>query len=415
MSIETMAGPGEALLGPAITTDPPAATLPRGVRRLLQLGRRLRHGTLSIALPGGLKVRIEGDLPGVAAGLTIHRMRVARRFLLGGQIGFADAHLDGDWDSPDVSALLGYFLQNEASLEVRSRWYRNILERLVHWRNRNSRSGSRRNIAFHYDMGNEFYRRWLDESMTYSSALFAEGAQDLAAGQRAKYARIADLAGLRPGMRVLEIGCGWGGFAEYACAERGIELVGLTLSREQLAFAERRLDAAGLAGRADLRLQDYRDVEGRFDAVVSIEMVEAVGERYWPVYFEKIRSVLAPGGRAALQAILIDDARFGRYRRSPDFIQRYIFPGGMLPSPSAFRSAAAAAGMRWAEDHGFGPDYARTVAEWRARFLAAWDEITSLGFDRRFRRLWSYYLSYCEAGFRHGSIDVRHIVFEPAP
>jgi cyclopropane-fatty-acyl-phospholipid synthase len=388
------------------TSAPPSR---RAGRLVATLAPHLKSGRLALILPDGERITFVGTEPGPDALLHLRRWRVLRRFLLGGHLAFGEAHLDGDWDSPDVAALLRYFLANEPHFDLEGSWSLRVLQRVLHRLRDNTKRRARHNIAAHYDLGNEFYARWLDAGMTYSAARFAPGSDDLAAAQDNKYRRIAELAGIRPGDRVLEIGCGWGGFAEYAAA-RGARVVGLTLSHAQLDYARDRIARAGLSERVELRLQDYRDVVGSFDRVVSIEMIEAVGEAYWPVYFDKIRSVLRPGGLAALQAILIDDARWTVYRSSPDFIQRYVFPGGMLPSPSRLRDQVMRAGLRWLADEGFATDYARTLRTWRDRFTAAWSEIAaSGGFDERFRRRWAYSLSYCEAGFDFGSIDVRQI------
>jgi cyclopropane-fatty-acyl-phospholipid synthase len=359
-------------------------------------------------LPDGERLTFRGDEPGPEAVFDVHRTRVMRRFLLGGHLAFGEAYVDGDWDSPDVAALLLYFLNNERFFHLEGSFVLRALQRILHRLRDNSRRRARDNVAAHYDLGNAFYARWLDPGMTYSAGCFEPPDCDLETAQTSKYRRMVELADIRPGHRVLEIGCGWGGFAEYA-ARCGASVVGLTLSRAQLDYARSRIARAGLADRVELRLQDYRDVAGTFDRVVSIEMIEAVGEAYWRTYFDKIRAVLEPGGRAALQAILIDEARWAIYRNSPDFIQRYIFPGGMLPTPGRLRAAIEQAGLAWAADHGFAADYARTLRLWRERFVAAWPDIAPLGFDARFCRLWTYYLSYCEAGFGFGSIDVRQI------
>jgi len=272
----------------------------------------------------------------------------------------------------------------------------------------NTRRGSRRNIAAHYDLGNAFYRLWLDRSMSYSAALFASPEETLESAQRRKYQRIAERAGITRGMRVLEVGCGWGGFLEFAARELGCHVTGITLSAAQHRFATERMAKAGLADKVDVRLQDYRDCAGRFDAVVSIEMFEAIGERNWPGYFARLADWLAPGGRAALQIITIAEPHFAAYRRAADFIQRYIFPGGMLPPESAVVRHAEAAGFSVPAIDRFGADYARTVRDWREAFLQRWPEIERLGFDARFKRMWEYYLDYCIAGFDHGRIDVAH-------
>ncbi|HUA54406.1 MAG TPA: cyclopropane-fatty-acyl-phospholipid synthase family protein [Candidatus Sulfotelmatobacter sp.] len=386
----------------------PAYPTTRRVRRLTELGTRLRAGTLTLILPDGEQMVFRGSEPGVEAEFHVRRARVMRRFLLGGHLAFGEAYVDGDWDSPDVAALLVYFLQNEPHFGLEGSWWLRLVQRALHRLRDNSRRRARDNIAAHYDLGNAFYAAWLDPGMTYSAALFAGPDDDLEAAQRNKYRRMAEIADIRPGHRVLEIGCGWGGFAQYA-AEQGASVVGITLSQAQLDYARERIGRAGLADRVELRLQDYRDVTGTFDRVVSIEMLEAVGETYWPVYFDTLRALTAPGGRIALQAITIDDARWAIYRSSPDFIQRYVFPGGMLPTPSHLRREVARVGLRWLADDGFGADYARTLKLWCARFERVWPGIAVLGFDARFRRLWRYYLSYCEAGFGFGSIDVRQI------
>jgi cyclopropane-fatty-acyl-phospholipid synthase len=329
--------------------------------------------------------------------------------LKSGDIGLAEAWIDGRWTTRDLPGLLRFFLANREAIErvvYGSRWG-GLLYRLKHLLNRNSRRGSRRNIHAHYDLGNAFYERWLDGSMNYSSAWFAEGfEQSLESAQQAKMKRALDEAGVQPGSRVLEIGCGWGAVAETA-ARAGAHLTGVTLSTEQLAWAQNRLAGAGLAERADLRLQDYRDIaDAPFDAVVSIEMFEAVGRDYWPSYFETVRRCLKPGGKACIQSITIHDDLFDRYVRSTDFIQQYIFPGGLLPSPKEFRLAAERAGLVVEQQLAFGPDYAETLRRWRAMFLAQEDAVRSLGFDTRFMRTWDFYLAYCEAAFDAGSTDV---------
>ncbi|MDP6219555.1 MAG: cyclopropane-fatty-acyl-phospholipid synthase family protein, partial [Alphaproteobacteria bacterium] len=274
------------------------------------------------------------------------------------------------------------------------------------------RDGSARNIAYHYDLGNEFYAAWLDGTMTYSSAVYETDSDDLSTAQTNKYRRLAELADIQPGDHVLEIGCGWGGFAKYAVEERGAHVTGITISKAQHEFASNRLAAAGLADRADVRLVDYRDVDGTFDKIVSIEMFEAVGQAYWQTYFEALSRLLKNGGRAALQAITIEEQAFEEYLANPDFIQRYIFPGGMLPSMPRLEQPVDAAGLKLVAEKGYGLDYARTLAEWRERFIAAWPSLSGKTFDMRFKRMWELYLSYCEGGFRAGQIDVKHLLFE---
>lgn len=368
----------------------------------------MTHGRLTLVFPGGCEYVIKGQQPGPHAVLCLNRGRVVRRLVMGGSLGFAQSYMDGDWDSPDLATLLELAIANEDSWKAVSEPSRFIsaLAVLRHRLRRNSKAGSRRNIAFHYDLGNRFYSAWLDETMTYSSALFDKPGQSLAEAQNAKYDRIVEQLQIGPDDHVLEVGCGWGGFAEYAIAKTGCRITGLTLSREQAEFARKRLDAAGLADRADIRLEDYRDCQGTYSKIVSIEMFEAVGEENWPTYFERLRALLAPGGEAMVQVITIDEERFEEYRRAADFIQTYIFPGGMLPSITAFSEAARAKGFAVPDILRFGKDYDRTLMQWDRTFIGNWHRIEPLGFDERFRRMWQYYLHYCSAGFRSGRIDV---------
>ena len=373
--------------------------LPRSTRTVFELLERLRGGLLEVRLPDGSSALFGDGEAG--ATLQVHDLSLFSRLLAKGDIGLAEAYLDGHWDSPDIAGLLTLLAANREVLRraLYGHWPSLLAARLRHWTHRNSRRGSRRNIMAHYDLGNDFYRLWLDETMSYSAALYGDPADSLADAQRAKYRRILQRIGGRPGQRVLEIGCGWGGFAEAATAD-DLAVTGLTLSPAQLAWAKTRVPDA------DLRLQDYRDIGERYDHVVSIEMFEAVGERWWPTYFRTLARALQPGGTAVVQSITIGDDLFAAYRRGTDFIQQYIFPGGMLPSRAVFREQAAGQGLAVRDEYAFGLDYARTLAEWRQRFEAAWPELTKLGFDETFRRLWRLYLCYCEAGFRAGSIDV---------
>lgn len=373
-------------------------------------------GSLTVRLPSRVIVIHRGTQPGPDAVLVLRRWRTLARMVLGGSLGLARAYMDDDCRSPDIGAVLDFGLRNEEFLVKAAGRLRGkrLIERLRHWRRANTRRGSRQNIAAHYDLGNRFYALWLDRGMNYSSALFTAEGETLETAQDCKLRRVAELLEVRPGQRVLEIGCGWGPLAERLVSERQAHVTGLTLSTEQLAFAKTRLCRQAAPRDFELRLQDYRDVDERFDRVVSIEMIEAVGERYWPVYFEKLRHSLTDAGVAVLQAITIAETRFASYRRRPDFIQRYIFPGGMLPTREAIAREAARAGLRLLESQSFGLSYARTLAEWRRRFLAAWPQIEPLGFDIRFKRMWEYYLSYCEAGFRAGAIDVSLLKFVPA-
>jgi cyclopropane-fatty-acyl-phospholipid synthase len=383
---------------------------------VLRLARQLRCGRLTVGLPDGSRHDFAGPEPGPAGELLLRRARSLRRFLTGGSLGFAEAYLDGDWDSPDLPRLLELLARNEAAWARHwaARGWHGWLARLYHRLRPNSRRGSRRNIKAHYDLGNEFYRLWLDLSMTYSSAWFSGAEQPLEAAQAAKNRRLAERIGLRPGHRLLEVGCGWGGFAELAAREFGAKVTAITISKAQHDHAAARIQAAGLNEQVEIRLQDYRDVDRRFDRIASIEMFEAVGERYWPVFFGKLRSCLTQDGMAGLQIITIADRYFETYRRGVDFIQRHVFPGGLLPSPGALEQQFRRAGLKPVDFASFGQDYARTLAAWTQRFQAAWPEVAKLGFDERFRRLWQYYLAYCEAGFRVGFTDVRQIALRVA-
>ncbi|WP_101047989.1 SAM-dependent methyltransferase [Macromonas nakdongensis] len=386
----------------------PAQT-PAAARTVFQLLQRLRHGSLTVQLPDG-SVQTLGDGQGLHATLHLHNWNVCGAALKSGDIGFAESYIAGDWTTPHLDDLMRLFLANRQALEdvIHGSWAGRLLYRVRHLLHRNTRRNSRKNIHAHYDLGNAFYRLWLDGTMNYSSALFEGGhEQPMADAQHAKVRRALRMAGVRPGDRVLEIGCGWGALAEKGTVEFGAHVTGVTLSTEQLAWAQQRLAALGQTERADLRLQDYRDIaDGPFDAICSIEMVEAVGREYWPTYFGRVAQLLKPGGRACIQSIVIQDRLFDRYIRSTDFIQQYIFPGGCLPCPREFRREAEAAGLRVVDEFAFGADYAETCRRWREDFLARRDEVLALGFDERFLRIWEFYLAYCEAGFATGDIDV---------
>ncbi|MEI7445280.1 MAG: cyclopropane-fatty-acyl-phospholipid synthase family protein [Burkholderiales bacterium] len=380
--------------------------MPAAARAVIALLSRMREGRLTLVTPGGQVLAFgSGELH---ATVRLANWNVFGASLSKGDIGFAESYIAGDWQADSLAVLMQVMLANRDVIEraIYGSWWGSLLYRMRHLFNRNSRAGSRRNIHAHYDLGNPFYEVWLDPSMTYSSALFGgDPARSLQDAQDAKYRRILDELALRPGARILEIGCGWGGFAEMA-ARDGLHVTGLTLSTEQHAWATKRLADAALGDRARFLLQDYRDERGRYDAIVSIEMFEAVGEQYWPSYFQTLRRCLQPGGRAVIQTITIDESLFDRYRKSTDFIQQYIFPGGMLPSPTAFEQGAARTGLAVDERFRFGLDYARTLKLWREAFVANLPRITSQGFDTRFARTWEFYLAYCEAGFAQGSTDV---------
>lgn len=366
----------------------------------------VESGRLQLVLPNGEVIERRGSGPESDATLRAHRWRALWRIMREGKAGFANGYLDGDWSTPDLARLFALGVQNEKALTSRTKRLLNFARnRIVHVQHANTRRGSRRNVAAHYDLGNDFFRPWLDQGMNYSSALYA-GGETLEQAQRNKLDRVAHLLELSAGQRVLEIGCGWGGLAEFLVRRHGATVFGITLSAEQLRYARARLAADVDQGRADLRLLDYRDVEGRYARIACIEMIEAVGERYWPGYFAKLRACLASGGIALIQAITIDETRFAEYRKHPDFIQRHIFPGGVLPTRSIIEREATRANLKLVHHESFGDSYARTLREWRKRFLRSWPIIEPLGFNDRFRRMWEYYLTYCEVGFRVGAVDV---------
>ncbi|MEC5160985.1 SAM-dependent methyltransferase [Janthinobacterium sp. CG_S6] len=385
--------------------------MPAASRLILKMLGALKHGALLLKTPdGACQLYGDGSFP---VTLELKNWNLCGAALRSGDIGFAETFIAGDWRSDNLAGLIELLARNRAGIEalVYGSWWGSLLYRVKHLLNRNSRAGSKKNIHAHYDIGNAFYRLWLDPSMTYSSALFERAAGavpdlDLERAQMAKYRRIARQLQLAPDARVLEIGCGWGGFAETAAREHGAHVTGLTLSTEQLAYAQARLADAGLAGRADLKLCDYRDSAGEYDAVASIEMFEAVGQRYWPSYFACVARNLKAGGRACIQTIVIADELFERYSKGTDFIQQYIFPGGMLPSPSEFRRCAAEHGLRVEDEFRFGPDYAETLRQWRAGFCARRAALEQQGFDGRFVLTWEFYLAYCEAAFCAGNTDV---------
>jgi len=373
-------------------------------------------GQLTVSTSAEEQQIFRGALPGPAAKLLIDRpLRLSLRVLARGDIGFAESFVAGDWRSPDLAALLELLLINDEYLSdrIQGSTLARLAKRIAHRLRANTRTGSRRNITSHYDLGNDFYRLWLDAGMSYSCALFASAQDSLEAAQMRKYERMLDLLRPRAGQHVLEIGCGWGGFA-LAAARRGLRVTGITLSAAQLDLARKRIAEAGLEHLIDLRLQDYRDITGQFDHVVSIEMLEAVGESYWPVYFDTLARCLKPGGRVALQCITIDNAYYPIYRDSPDFIQLYVFPGGMLPSPSVLTAQAARAGFAVREQAFIGSHYATTLGHWRRNVVENAARIRALGYDEKFMRLWIYYLSYCTAGFNTGRIDVMHAALEAA-
>ena len=382
---------------------------PSQVKMVLRMLGRLESGALRITLPDGQSAVFGNHLHAQPVGITLNNWQVCFAVLKSGDIGFAESFINNDWETDNLPGLIELFVHNREAVEaaIYGTWWGNLFYRVKHLLQRNSKQGSRKNIHAHYDIGNDFYKLWLDPSMSYSSALFdGRGDTTLEQAQTAKYERVLSQLAVAPGANILEIGCGWGGFAEVAARAGAARVTGLTLSTEQLSFAQDRLRDAGLSDRTDLKLCDYRDVDQQFDAIASIEMFEAVGEQYWPAYFNCIARNLKSGGHACIQSIVIADPLFQRYRKGTDFIQQYIFPGGMLPSPTAFCEQAEQQGLQVIDRFSFGLDYARTLQIWRDNFKAALAQIKAQHFDQRFLRTWEFYLAYCEAGFRAGSIDV---------
>jgi cyclopropane-fatty-acyl-phospholipid synthase len=394
-----------------LTTTQGQTGLPRYFASSFEVARRLDHGRMDFVLPDGRRFRAEGKKPGPVAELTIHNPDTFARLIREGDLGFCDAYLEGWWSTPDLQAFMDLIHEgNEGVYDgypgmglVRA-W-----EKLRFWWLSNSKTQAKKNIEYHYDLGNDFYRLWLDDTMTYSSALFRTGQESLERAQIQKYESMVDQMGASPGDHVLEIGCGWGGFAEYAARERGLRVTGLTISRAQHDYAVGRIAAAGLSDRVEIKLQDYRDERGIYDGIASIEMFEAVGERYWPVYFDTLRERLKPGRHATLQIITVQDKRWKVYKRGVDFIQKHIFPGGMLPSPSVLRAEVERAGLRIRGSVEFGQSYSDTLRRWHETFNERWDEVAHMGFDDRFRRMWNFYLTSCAGAFKGGNCDVTQI------
>ncbi len=391
--------------------------LPRYFGAVFEKAQQMQHGRLDFVLPDGRSFRAEGAKPGPVAEVHIHNNDVFARLIREGDLGFCEAYLDGWWTTPDLQAFMD--LVHADNTEI----YDGFLglgmirayERLRFWLQRNTKAQAKKNIAAHYDLGNEFYRLWLDDTMTYSSAIFATGQESTEAAQTAKYASMVDQMGAQPGDHVLEIGCGWGGFAEYAAKERGLKVTGLTISQEQFNYAVERIAKAGLSDRVEIKMQDYRDETGRYDGIASIEMFEAVGQKYWPVYFDTVRERLKPGKHATLQIITVQDERWELYRKGVDFIQKYIFPGGMLPAPKILKQEVARAGLEVKGSIEFGESYSQTLRRWHETFNGRWDEVADLGFDDRFRRMWNFYLTSCASAFHFGVCDVTQItVTRPA-
>ncbi len=390
--------------------------LPRYFSRVFDVTRDMGHGRLDFVLADGRVFRAEGREPGPVAELHLHNDEIFARLIREGDLGFCEAYLDQWWSTPDLMAFLDLVHANEEMFDgypgggiVRA------FEKFRFWLQSNSKRQAKKNISHHYDLGNAFYGLWLDDTMTYSSALFASGQESLEKAQELKYASMIDEMGAQPGDHVLEIGCGWGGFAEYAARERGLRVTGLTISTEQFKYAQERIAKAGLSDKVEFKLQDYRDEKGTYDGIASIEMFEAVGERYWGTYFDTVKARLKPGKTATLQIITVQHKRWEIYRKGVDFIQKYIFPGGMLPSPVVLREEVERAGLEVLRSVEFGESYSQTLRRWHETFNARWDEVASLGFDDRFRRMWNFYLASCAATFHSGNCDVTQItIAKPA-
>lgn len=385
--------------------------LPRYFGAVFEQASKVDHGRLDFELPDGRVFRVEGPKPGPVAAIKIHNADLFARLIREGDLGFCDAYLDEWWSSPDLLAFMQFVHADNDDIYdgfpgmslVR------LYERIRHFLRSNSRRQAKKNISHHYDLGNEFYGLWLDDSMTYSSAKFETGQESLEAAQTLKYASMVDQMGAQPGDHILEIGCGWGGFAEYAAKERGLRVTGLTISQEQHGYAVERMKRAGLSDKVEIKLQDYRDETGTYDGIVSIEMFEAVGEKYWPTYFNALRDRLRPGKNATLQIITVTDRRWEIYRKGVDFIQKYIFPGGMLPSPKALRAEIDRAGLTFKDSIEFGQSYDVTLRRWHDTFNGRWDDVAAMGFDDRFRRMWNFYLTSCAATFSSRNCDVTQV------
>ncbi|MEO9575652.1 MAG: cyclopropane-fatty-acyl-phospholipid synthase family protein [Tateyamaria sp.] len=396
------------------TTTDGEQNLPRYFARAFAMLKDLNTGRIDFVLPDGRRFRAEGHKPGHVAEVHIHNNDLFARLIREGDLGFCDAYLDEWWSTPDLQAFMDWVhADNEAIYDgfpglglVRQ------FEKFRFWLQRNHRDQARKNISYHYDLGNDFYGLWLDDTMTYSSALFKTGQENHEAAQIAKYASMVDQMGAQPGDHILEIGCGWGGFAEYAARERGLKVTGLTISEEQFKYAQDRIEKAGLSDLVEFKLQDYRDEVGLYDGIASIEMFEAVGQKYWPVYFDTVRERLKPGKNATLQIITVQDNRWDVYQRGVDFIQKYIFPGGMLPSPKALRAQISKAGLGIERSVEFGESYNITLRRWHETFNDKWDQIAEMGFDDRFRRMWNFYLTSCAATFESANCDVTQITIK---
>jgi cyclopropane-fatty-acyl-phospholipid synthase len=397
-----------------LTTTDGQTGLPRYFTRVFAMAQEMNNGRVDFVMPDGRTFRADGKQPGHVAELRVHNPDLFARLIREGDLGFCDAYLDNWWSTPDLQAFMDLVhADNEDIYDgFPGQGLVRMFEKLRFWMQRNHKSQARKNISYHYDLGNEFYGLWLDDTMTYSSALFETGQESHEAAQTAKYKSMVDQMGVKEGDHVLEIGCGWGGFAEYAAKERGLKVTGLTISQEQFNYAQERIEKAGISDLVEFKLQDYRDEKGTYDGIASIEMFEAVGEKYWPIYFEIVRERLKPGANATLQIITVDDRRWDIYKNSVDFIQKYIFPGGMLPSPKALRQQVVKAGLEVERSIEFGSSYNISLRRWHETFNDKWDQIADMGFDDRFRRMWNFYLTSCAATFDSGNCDVTQITIK---
>ena len=394
-----------------LTTTHGQTGLPRYFSNVFDALKTMKRGRIDIILPDGRHFRADGAEPGYVAEVHVHNTDVFARTVREGDLGFCESYMDGWWSTPDLMAFMDLMHDDMEHIydgfpgQFLVRFY----ERMRFWLQNNSKKQARKNISYHYDLGNEFYGLWLDDTMTYSSAKFVTGQESMEAGQIEKYKSMVDQMGVQPGEHVLEIGCGWGGFAEYAAKERGLRVTGLTISQAQHDYAVARMQKAGLSDKVTIKMQDYRDEKGIYDGIASIEMFEAVGEKYWPVYFETLHDRLKPGKNATLQIITVEHRRWHVYKRGVDFIQKYIFPGGMLPSPVVLRQEIEKAGLHVAQSIEFGESYSQTLRRWHDTFNARWDQVQALGFDDRFRRMWNFYLTSCAGTFHSGNCDVTQI------
>ncbi|THH38672.1 class I SAM-dependent methyltransferase [Aliishimia ponticola] len=397
-----------------LTTTDGQQDLPRYFAQVFRIAKDMENGRLDFVLADGRRFRAGGRNPGPVAELHIHNPDIFARLIREGDLGFCDAYLDQWWSTPDLQAFMDLVHADNDDIYdgFPGQSVLRAFEKFRFWLQRNHKRQARKNISYHYDLGNDFYGLWLDDTMTYSSALFETGQESTEKAQTAKYASMIDQMGAKPGDHLLEIGCGWGGFAEYAAKERGMRVTGLTISQEQFNYAQERIARLGLQDQVEFKLQDYRDERGVYDGIASIEMFEAVGERYWPTYFETVRERLKPGANATLQIITVQDRRWEIYRRGVDFIQKYIFPGGMLPSPTALREQILQAGLSVERSVEFGQSYSLTLRRWHETFNEKWDHIAEMGFDDRFQRMWNFYLTSCAATFESANCDVTQITIK---